>query len=151
MKLTQETCGLCPWFLWGHMLQHLGQTAESFTTSCWSLMIRNYNHHVWMEQGPGLVLLRLFETWCLRWWWTTIEVAADGGSWWQQWAMTVDYSGIRSWWRIMIVMAADHRLWCSRTPWYIIFLLRYSTITDNNPSIHWPSVILQNVHPYQCC
>ena len=24
-----------------------------------------------------------------------------------------------------------------------IFLLRYSTITDNNPSIHWPSIMLQ--------
>ena len=48
----------------GHVLQHLGQAAESLTTSFWSLMIRNYNNHVWMEQRPGLVLLRLFET-CL--------------------------------------------------------------------------------------
>ena len=37
-----------------------------------------------------------------------IEVAADDGSLWRHWTMTVDYSGIR-WW-IMIVGAADHRL-----------------------------------------
>ena len=66
-----------------------------------------------------------------QWLWTIVASDLDGGSW--------------SWWKLNI----DYD--CSRTPWYRVFLLRYSTITDNNPSIHWPSVILQNVHPYQCC
>ena len=41
----------------------------------------------------------------------TIKVSADDGSLWQHWTMTVDYSGIRSWGWILIVVAADHRLW----------------------------------------
>ena len=59
--------------------------------------------------------------------WTIVASDLDGGSW-SWWQLTIDY---------------DY----SRTPWYIVFILRYSTITVNNPSIHWPSVILQNVHP----
>ena len=41
----------------------------------------------------------------------------DGGSW-SWWLLTIDY---------------DY----NRTPWYIVFLLRYSTITDNNWLIDW--------------
>ena len=62
-----------------------------------------------------------------QWLWTIVASDLDGGSW-SWWQLTIDY---------------DY----SRTPWYTVFLRRYSTITDNNPSIHWPSVILQNVHP----
>ena len=66
-----------------------------------------------------------------QWLWTIVASDLDGGSssWW---LLTIDYD-------------------CSRTAWYTIFLLRYSTITDNNPSIHWPSVMLQNVYSNQCC
>ena len=37
-----------------------------------------------------------------------------------------------------------------KTAWYTICLLRYFTIADNNPSIHWPSILLQSVYSNQC-
>ena len=66
-----------------------------------------------------------------QWLWTIVASDLDGGSW--------------SWW--LLTMVYDY----NKTAWYIIFLLRYSTITDNNPSIHWPSVMLQSVYSNQCC
>ena len=65
------------------------------------------------------------------WLWTIVASDLDGGSW-SWWLLTIDY---------------DY----NRTAWYAIFLLRYSTITDNNPSIHWPSVMLQTVYSNQFC
>ena len=61
-----------------------------------------------------------------QWLWTIVASDLDRGSW-SCWLLTIDYD-------------------CSRTAWYIVFLLRYLTITDNNPSIYWPSVMLQNVY-----
>ena len=47
-----------------------------------------------------------------QWLWTIVASDLDGGSW-SWWLLTKDYD-------------------CSRTAWYIVFLFRYSTITDNN-------------------
>ena len=69
----------------------------------------------------------LFRAGILKWWWTTIEGAADDGPEWRQWTMTVDYSGIRSWWRIMILLAADHRLWLQQD--YAMFTLKNAAKT----------------------
>ena len=49
----------------------------------------------------------------------------------------------------MIKVAADGG--SDKTAWYTIFLLRYSTITDNNPSIHLPSIMIHRVYSNQCC
>ena len=38
----------------------------------------------------------------------------------------------------------------NKTAWYTICLIRYSTITDNNPSIYWPSIMLQSAYSNQC-
>ena len=65
-----------------------------------------------------------------QWLWTIVASDIDGS--WSWWLLTIDYD-------------------CSRTAWYIIFLLRYSTITNNNPSIHWPSVMRKRVYSNQCC
>ena len=61
-----------------------------------------------------------------QWLWTIVASDLDGGSW-SWWLLTIDY---------------DY----NKTASYTIFLLRYSTIIDNNPSIHWPSIMLQNVY-----
>ena len=53
-----------------------------------------------------------------QWLWTIVASDLDGRSW--------------SWW--LLNMDYDY----NKTAWYIVFLLRYSIITDNNPSIHWP-------------
>ena len=76
-----------------------------------------------------------------------------GGSWW--WILMVDPDGFSGQW-LWTIVASDHvgGSWdydYNKTASYIIFLLRYSTITDNNPSIHWPSVMLQSVYSNQCC
>ena len=79
------------------------------------------------------------------WWWTTIEVAADdGGGPRSRWQLMVDPATVDNdcgrWW--ILIVDYDH----IRTAWYIIFLLRSSSITDINPSVLWPSVILQSVY-----
>ena len=66
-----------------------------------------------------------------QWLWTIVASDRDGGSW-SCWLLTMDY---------------DY----NKTAWYTIFLLRYSTITDNNPSINLPSIMLQSVYSNQCC
>ena len=65
-----------------------------------------------------------------QWLWTIVASDLDGGSW-SWWLLTLDYNN-------------------NKTAWYIVFLLRYSIITDNNLSTHWPSVMLQSVYYNQC-
>ena len=71
-----------------------------------------------------------------KWWWTTIEMAADGGNGSILWTMVASDrdGGSWSWW--LLTMDYDY----NKTAWSIIFLLRYSTIhhTDNNQFIYLP-------------
>ena len=66
-----------------------------------------------------------------QWLWTIMASDLGGGSW-SCWLLTIEYD-------------------CSRTAWYIVFLLGSSTVTDNNLSIHWPPVVIQNLYSYKCC
>ena len=88
--------------------------------------------------APFLVV-RIYWYYCVLCLWDTrraVEISLTcGGS---CIVLASDRDGVSwSWW--LLTMGHDY----NKTAWYLIRLLRYFTITDNNPSIHWPSVMQQ--------
>ena len=98
----------------------------------------------WLDSSPGVPLPHRPQIHIVDYnlW---IALASDnGGGPRSRWILR-DRDGSWSWWWILIVMDPD--LDGGSWSWTLITtrLLRSSSITDINPSVLWPSVILQSV------
>ena len=99
-----------------------------------------------------------------QWLWTIVASGLDDGSW-SWWQLTIDYDYSRtpwyivasdpdggSWWWWLLTMDYDYQSIDWPSDYTNKCLLRFSIITDNNPSIHWLSdVMLYTWHLLHFC